>query len=349
MKKNSLSGGRREDPEEAGRKCYKTERTGKGREREVWEVGDDGKDEEDAEEEKEDAAENGMRRCVKMQDPKLPSKAEVEEHELTHLPYRSWCRHCVRGRGKELPHKKSLEDPTVHEFHFDWSFPGEEKGGETLKVMVGRMRGEKMVMSSVHPTKSTGEFMAKRIMAFLRECGCEMVDITIKTDQEPVMITMVQSLCQERAKRGAMRTNVEHSPKYSSKSNGVVERAVQSVEGQIRVLRSYLEEKFEVKIAAGHAIWAWIAEYASYTLNRMEVGNDGKTAYERIKGKKAKVMGVAFGEKVLWKRRLARGGLGKLCNLWEDAIFLGAKGTTGEFIVGDEKGIHRTRISREDR
>ena len=46
----------------------------------------------------------------------------------------------MRGRVKQLPHKKSRQDPTAHEFHFDWSYPGEERGGETLKVMVGRMR-----------------------------------------------------------------------------------------------------------------------------------------------------------------------------------------------------------------
>ena len=47
--------------------------------------------------------ESGKRATVKMNDPSMPSKAEREEHEKTHLPYRSWCRHCVLGRGKELP------------------------------------------------------------------------------------------------------------------------------------------------------------------------------------------------------------------------------------------------------
>ena len=31
--------------------------------------------------------------------PYTPTKAEVYEHEVTHLPYRTWCKHCVRGRG----------------------------------------------------------------------------------------------------------------------------------------------------------------------------------------------------------------------------------------------------------
>ena len=33
--------------------------------------------------------------------PVLPSKAEVEQHELILLPFRSWCRRCVRAKGKE--------------------------------------------------------------------------------------------------------------------------------------------------------------------------------------------------------------------------------------------------------
>ena len=27
--------------------------------------------------------------------PRLHSRQEVQEHELTHIPYRSWCVHCV--------------------------------------------------------------------------------------------------------------------------------------------------------------------------------------------------------------------------------------------------------------
>ena len=39
--------------------------------------------------------------------PVFPSEAEVEQHELTHLPFRGWCRHCVRAKGKESPHHES--------------------------------------------------------------------------------------------------------------------------------------------------------------------------------------------------------------------------------------------------
>ena len=87
-------------------------------------------------------------------------------------------------------------------------------------------------------------------------------------------------------------------------------------------------------------------EYAAYMLTRAEVGADGKTAYERSRGKMAKLPGVEFGEGVMWKRRREGGPLGKLTSMWDDGIFLGVKGSTGEMIVGDEKGVWRTRTIR---
>ena len=42
----------------------------------------------------------GERKTSKMNDPKEPTSEERKVHELTHLPFRSWCRHCIRGRGK---------------------------------------------------------------------------------------------------------------------------------------------------------------------------------------------------------------------------------------------------------
>ena len=48
-------------------------------------------------------AECGRRRVVKLQDPKKPTQAEVEEHELTHFPLRSWCKHCCgEGNGDSM-------------------------------------------------------------------------------------------------------------------------------------------------------------------------------------------------------------------------------------------------------
>ena len=44
-----------------------------------------------------DEVECGARSSLKMQSPVKPTQEEVDNHYLIHLPFRSWCQHCVRG------------------------------------------------------------------------------------------------------------------------------------------------------------------------------------------------------------------------------------------------------------
>ena len=41
---------------------------------------------------------------------RLPSRQEVQEQELTHIPHRSWCVHCVRGAGRSDAHRRRDEE-----------------------------------------------------------------------------------------------------------------------------------------------------------------------------------------------------------------------------------------------
>ena len=74
--------------------------------------------------------------------------------------------------------------------------------------------------------------------------------------------------------------------------NAFVERTIQSVQHQVRVLKLTLEDKWKTKIPHKHSVVAWIIKYSAFLLNRFEVGHDSKTANERLKGKKAKVPGI---------------------------------------------------------
>ena len=173
-----------------------------------------------------------------------------------------------------------------------------------------------------------------------------MNKIIIKTDQEPAILAVAVDVVRMRAANGSDETISENSVAYSHQSNGVVERGVQSVEGMIRTMRSALEERMGEELLISDAVWPWLVEYSSYLLNRVEVGHDGKTAYERLKGKSANVIRVEFGETVMWKRRPIGGPLGKLSIMWDEGVFLGIKGTTSEIIIGAGAGIYRTRSIR---
>jgi hypothetical protein len=238
------------------------------------------------------------------------------------------------------------------EYSFDYCFPGNEMGYK-LTVLVGRERTTGMSMAAVLPSKgSSGKFAADKVMEFLAECGNMAGDIIIKSDQEAAIAYLIKDIVLERGDEKGCRTIVEESPVGSSGSNGIVERAVQTVEGQIRVMKLALEDRIGKTVDAEANIVTFMAEYASYMLNRLEVGKDGKTAYERTKGKAATVLGVEFGEKLLWRKRSGQ-KMNKINSKWEYGIFVGVRPRSGELWVATQDGVYKTRsvrrMSKEDR
>ena len=114
--------------------------------------------------------------------PCMPSQAEVEEHRITHNPYRSWCQECVMGRGvgghrgrhTGRPH----EIPRVGIDYWFWTgkafkkrqeleYPETElgraelekdrKSGILTKCIVIRCHETKAVMAHVVPCKGLDE------------------------------------------------------------------------------------------------------------------------------------------------------------------------------------------------
>ena len=72
--------------------------------------------------------------------PLTPSKREIEEHELTHLPPRSWCVHCQAGRGKENHHrgrsdeeKEEIDEGAITTISMDYFYLN-NKSDRTIEV-----------------------------------------------------------------------------------------------------------------------------------------------------------------------------------------------------------------------
>ena len=97
--------------------------------------------EHEATEEEENQEEEEANTAVAPKIPIKPSQEEVDAHMLTHLPFRSWCPHCVRGKSKGKAHRKQTgtakEIPTVS---LDYMFmhgnqeEDEEKGMPILQA-----------------------------------------------------------------------------------------------------------------------------------------------------------------------------------------------------------------------
>ena len=112
----------------------------------------------------------------------------------------------------------------------------------------------------------------------------------------------------------------------------------------LRTLKSSLDERMGVKINVLHPVLTWLCEFVGYMMNRMEVASDGKTPYERVKGKRSEVMGLEFCEKVLWKYHPGR-RMAKFDARWGYGLFLGVRSRSGELIVvdGESKEVKYVR------
>ena len=169
----------------------------------------------------------------------------------------------------------------------DFMFFGpKEVAGQTLACMVVCEAETRMTMAAAVPFKTTGTYISERIVAFLHETGCLHGDIIVRSDQEPAVMSITEEVGKIRAQRGGGRFVGENSPVGSSQSNGVAEKAIQPVQGQVRVLKLVLEKRWGIQIPHRHSVIPSVFEYAAFLLNPYEVGHDGKTAYERLRGRK---------------------------------------------------------------
>ena len=73
---------------------------------------------------------------MKRHDPAAPSKDEKEEHDKTQIPFRRWCRHCVRDRGKEDACKDKKKDLKQYDVHMNFLFMGDVGSERTLAMLV---------------------------------------------------------------------------------------------------------------------------------------------------------------------------------------------------------------------
>ena len=118
---------------------------------------------------------------------------------------------------------------------------------------------------------------------------------------------------------------------------------MQTVEGQIRVLKDAFETRVGAQIPSNHNILAWLVEFAGTVVNRYEVGRDGKTPFERLRGKQSRLIGLEFGEKVNFRKTAVGVRMAKLDSLWSDGVFLECRSVSGEIVVGTESGVFKTR------
>ena len=139
-----------------------------------------------------------------------PTLKEREEHDRTHLPYRSWCRHCVAARVGNPAHRGRRfataieEDKDQKQVSCDHCFMRDQPGMESAKIIVSKDRATRMVSAHVVPLKGA---VLDRV---IQQCARDLErlghygQVTLKSDQEVVIVDVLREIANIRGSRGTL-------------------------------------------------------------------------------------------------------------------------------------------------
>ena len=104
-----------------------------------------------------------------------PTQREIEEHMITHIPFRDWCPHCVRGKSKSSAHKRQVQEEVneVPVVSIDYMYMESEESVEALgmPILVSRDRRSKWIGASVVTRKGNCPYAIKRLSEDLGALG----------------------------------------------------------------------------------------------------------------------------------------------------------------------------------
>ena len=139
--------------------------------------------------------------------PKVPTAAQVAAHNITHLPYRPWCPHCVAARRPNSHHRSSSSESQRDTplLVADYCFIRDNNDDDCATVLVARLYPSRATLATMVDAKGPEANAVSRLAKFLRDSG--YAKVVYKSDQE----ASIRSLFEETFKASA-REGILHNP-----------------------------------------------------------------------------------------------------------------------------------------
>ena len=198
---------------------------------------------------------------------------------LTHLPMRSWCDHCMKGKVREDSHptrEPSGRASEVPRLSLDYCFlgralktevtsveevkvPQDEKDG-LLPILVIVDEKSGCVFSGV-VAKGVNPYATGLVAEALRFCGRQKV--IMMTDAE----NSIKALAESAAKSWGGSVQHQTAPKGSHASNGAAERAILELARQVRTLASAFESRYKKPLETEGNVFPWLVRHAGWLIS----------------------------------------------------------------------------------
>eukprot|EP00434_Breviolum_minutum_P042976 symbB.v1.2.038276.t1/scaffold5896.1/size48089/1 len=277
-----------------------------------------------------------IERPVQVRSPSDPTTAEVEEHEATgHVQYRTWCKHCVAGRGIGQQHRTREEELRAQDglpvIASDYTFMSQSgaEDGRAKPILVVKDSRTSSVAATFVDAKGPTPYAVKYFTNFLKSLGYKRV--VMQSDGEPSIVALKTA--------AADAAGVECVPRESAvgehQANGLVENACKEIKRQVRVARSALEEKVGRPLSDSDPVLAWLPMHVGDLMNRYKKGTDGKTPESRRTGKQWRKPAISYGERLYYRM------VGENVRGLKVGRYIGHHGRTGSLLVITADGVQR--------
>ena len=84
-----------------------------------------------------------------------------------------------------------------------------------------------------------------------------------------------------------------------SQSNGAIERAIQSIEDQLRTLKLALESRIGKRIPMSHPVMTWLVQHSTIVPARYLEDSEGVTGYDKLRGAMPRDRIAEFGKTIM--------------------------------------------------
>ena len=141
--------------------------------------------------------------------PQQSTEQERREHELTHLPYRSWCPTCVQSKGRQDNHPKQTSKTPVIQVDLMYYNALKEKQTTSVLTAVDVETGICMAVQLEDKTRHV-QYLSTCLQQFLMECGrthAILNNTVLQSDQEDFIISLIKMMATAMGGNIAVRQN----------------------------------------------------------------------------------------------------------------------------------------------
>ena len=124
--------------------------------------------------------------------PSTPTAIERSLHQMTHLPFRSWCLVCLKAKSKSDQHRRlKLKEPLIQVDFAFWV----DSTGFSLPILTAVGVQSSLASASALPSKEISRYAITELKRFVYECGSTFGNI--QCGQENCIIGIVKAVVRE--------------------------------------------------------------------------------------------------------------------------------------------------------